>query len=57
MKVGAWDGQYGSNTEVNITILNINDQKPQFEKEKYTVHQTEEHIPSFPIQIVKAIGM
>ena len=30
--VGAWDGQFGSDTEVNITILNVNDMRPQFAK-------------------------
>ena len=53
--VGAWDGQFGSDTEVNITILNINDQRPQFAKEKYTVKQTEEIVPGFPIHQVQAI--
>ena len=53
--VGAWDGQFGSDTEVNITILNINDQRPQFAKEKYTVEQTEEIVPGFPIHQVQAI--
>ncbi len=53
--VGAWDGQYGSDTNVNITILNVNDMKPQFAKDKYTVEQTEEIVPNFPISQVQAI--
>ena len=53
--VQAWDGQYGSDTEVNITILNVNDMRPQFEKEKYTVELTEELVPNYNIEQVKAI--
>ena len=53
--VGAWDGQYGSNTTVNIKIMNVNDMKPVFKKDKYEVEQMEEMIPSYPIVQVEAI--
>ena len=53
--VGAWDGQFGSDTNVNITIINVNDVKPKFAKEKYTVEQVEETVPNYPIIQVQAI--
>jgi hypothetical protein len=52
--VSALDGQYGSETNVVINILNVNDMRPQFSKDKYTVEQVEETEPSFPIFQVSA---
>ena len=48
--VGAWDGQFGKDTTVNVTVLNVNDMRPQFAKDKYTVEQTEELVPNFPVR-------
>ena len=52
--IGAWDGQFGSNTTVLIKIMNVNDMKPVFEQKKYVVEQTEELVPTYPILKVKA---
>ena len=43
LNVSANDGKFGSNTIVNIKIMNINDLKPKFQQEKYI------HILSFPL--------
>ena len=53
--VGAWDGQFGNDTNVNITILNVNDMRPQFLEKKYTVELMEESVPTYPITQVKAV--
>ena len=53
--VGAWDGQFGNETNVEITILNVNDMRPKFDQEKYTAEETEETVPSYPIFQVRAI--
>ena len=56
LNVSANDGKFGSNTIVNIKIMNINDLKPKFQQEKYIIRdQLEETIPSYPIVKVKAI--
>ena len=52
--VGAWDGQFGNDTNVNITILNVNDMRPQFLQKKYTVELMEESVPTYPIKQVEA---
>ena len=54
LTVGAWDGQFSSDTKVEIKILNVNDMRPQFEREKYTIEQVEETEPKYPIFQVKA---
>ena len=53
--VGAWDGQFGNDTNVNIKILNVNDMRPQFKKKKYTVELMEESVPTYPIIQVEAV--
>ena len=34
LEVGAWDGQFGNQTHVEITVLNVNDMKPRFKQLK-----------------------
>jgi hypothetical protein len=47
--VAAWDGEFGNKTNVEITVINVNDMKPKFEKEKYVVKEEEERVPQYPI--------
>lgn len=47
--VGAWDGQFGSETNVEIKILNVNDMRPKFSKDRYTIDEVEEREPKYPI--------
>ena len=53
--VGAWDGQFGTDTSVNIKILNVNDMRPEFKRKKYVVELMEEVVPTYPIVQVEAI--
>ena len=53
--IGAWDGQFGNETNVEITILNVNDMRPKFDQDKYSAEEVEESLPTYPIFQVKAI--
>lgn len=39
LTVQAWDGSFGNSTNVEISIINVNDMKPRFKQNIYTVEQ------------------
>ena len=55
LTVQAWDGSFGNSTNVEISILNVNDMKPRFKQDVYTVEQVEENAPAYPIVTVSAL--
>ncbi|TRY62862.1 hypothetical protein TCAL_07709 [Tigriopus californicus] len=54
LTIGAYDGEYSSETSVEITILNVNDMKPEFKRDKYEVELFEENMPNYPSVTVSA---
>ena len=54
LTVTALDGQYSSDTQVHIKVLNRNDMKPEFYNQVYTAQLKEEEIPTYPILQVSA---
>ena len=53
--VGAWDGQFSSQTTVEIAILNVNDMTPKFSQERYEIQVKEEEAPTYPVISVTAV--
>ena len=53
--IGAWDGQFGNETNVEITVLNVNDMRPKFDQDKYTAEEVGESVPNYPIFQVRAL--
>ena len=51
--VQAHDGKYSNDTNVRINVLNVNDMKPRFGKDKYEITLNEEEVKEHPIFKVK----